>query len=256
MQIRDSITLNVETCRAHEHAPWVVLSNSILTDLSIWDGQMSVLQGVNVVRYDQRGHGKSSVTPSPLDFDILAQDLIDVLDGIGIDRVTYIGLSMGVPTGLAAYAMAPQRFERLVFVDGQAASAASGAAFWDDRISLARSEGMGAVADANVDRWLKTFGPQDNRAMTLRRMMAETPLMGFCAAAHALRCYDYSEVLNRITVPLRMIAGAEDGAIPQAMARIAGQVSGSSLVTLPGLGHVPNFEAPEQFNVALLAALV
>lgn len=255
MQIRDGMNLNVETRAAGENAPWVVLSNSVLTDLSIWDDQMPVLHGMNVLRYDQRGHGKSDVTSDPLDFDALGRDLIEVMEGAGIRSATFVGLSMGVPTGLAAYARAPERFDRLVFVDGQAVSAPSGAAFWDERIALAQSDGMGEIADANVGRWLKTVKAGDARAVRLRQMMAATPLEGFVAAASALRNYDYSDVLAQISVPLRMIAGSEDGAIPQAMARIGAQVAGSSLVTLPGLGHVPNFEAPDQFNIALLAAL-
>lgn len=256
MRVCGGVNLHVETIVARSDAPWLLFSNSILTDLTIWDRQIPVLkESWNILRYDQRGHGRSDVVQGPLDFHTLGQDVIELLDAAGIERATYVGLSMGVPTGLAAHAISPRRFDRLVFVDGQAASAPSGAAFWDDRIALARKEGMDALADATTKRWLKCVGEDDERAKALSRMIAATSPEGFASAASALRQYDYTHVLDGLSIPLRMIAGAEDGAIPEAMARIQARVGGSTLVTIPGCGHIPNFEAPDEFNAALLAVL-
>lgn len=87
-----------------EGAPWVVFSNSVLTDLSVWDAQAEALRGCyRVLRYDQRGHGASSLPEGPMDFHGYGADLIALLDACGVDRCTFVGLSMGAPTGLAAF---------------------------------------------------------------------------------------------------------------------------------------------------------
>lgn len=120
------------------NAPWVVFGNSLMTDLSIWEAQVRALSDrFNVLRYDVRGHGASGIDETLLDFDILSRDLIAVMDGFSVEMCSYVGLSMGVPTGLAAYSDNRHRFQRLVFLDGQAQTAPTGRASWQERIDSA-----------------------------------------------------------------------------------------------------------------------
>lgn len=253
---RDGLRLRYRLDLAGPAAPWIVFGNSLMTDLTVWDDQAPVVRGRwNVLRYDQRGHGCSDVPAESLDIGTLAGDLLALLGHLAIDRATYVGLSMGVPTGLAACSEAPERFERLVLVDGQARSAPTGRAFWDERIAFARAEGMAALAEQTIARWLQ---PERRRAPAgdrLRRMIAATPLDGFTAAAAALRHYDRSAILSEIAVPVRLIAGAEDGAMPATMEAMAQNISGASFHVVPDAGHVPNLERPDAFNPILAAAL-
>ena len=99
---------------AEGDAPWVVFSNSLVTDLTIWDAQVAALgDRFRVLRYDQRGHGRTPAGEAAPDMPRLGADLLAVLDHFGVDRCTFVGLSMGVPTGLAAFGAKPDRFERL-----------------------------------------------------------------------------------------------------------------------------------------------
>lgn len=241
-------------CRVDgDRGPWVVFSNSLVTDLTVWDAQVAALAGrFRVLRYDQRGHGGTGVPEGGCDFVRLGDDLLALLDRFAVERCTLVGLSMGVPTCLRVVEAAPQRVERLVLCDGQAATAAAGAATWQERIDAARAGGMQAVADATVARWFAPGFVSSGRAETVRRMIAGTPLAGYVACATALQRFDFADVLPGIRVPTLLVAGANDGALPATMARMAEAIPGAAFVEIPGAGHIPNVEQAETFNRVLL----
>lgn len=250
---RDGRDLHAEAVPPEsDRAPWLVFGNSLVTDLTIWDAQAEALQGrYGILRYDQAGHGGSDVPDKPVDFDMLGEDLLAVMDAAGVERAVYIGLSMGVPTGLAAHRRSADRFLALVFSDGQARTAPGGAAGWADRIEMARSAGMDAFAAATVDRWLTESASPEMRSR-LARMIAATPFAGFEACATALMDYDYVDDLARITCPTLLIAGAEDGAMPEGMAtKLKPAIAGSQMHVIANAGHVPCFEQPEVFTAIL-----
>ncbi|WP_323771600.1 alpha/beta fold hydrolase [Antarctobacter sp.] len=241
---------------ASDDAPWVIFGNSLVTDLSIWDAQVAAMAGrYGILRYDQAGHGRSGVHAGPVDFDTLGGDLLAVMDAAGVERGIYVGLSMGVPTGLAAHSVAADRFNALVFSDGQAKTAPGGAAGWAERIEGARASGMDAFAAATVGRWLTDGTGPDLRAR-LTRMIASTPFEGFELCATALKDYDFAAELARVTCPTLLIAGAQDGAMPEGMAtKLKPAIAGSEMHVIDGAGHVPCFEQPEAFTAILQAFL-
>lgn len=237
-------------------APWIVFANSLVTDLTVWDHQVAALGGrFNILRYDQRGHGGTSVPSSPCSFEDLGGDAAFLLDHFGIGTCTFIGLSMGVPTALHVYKHHPGRIERLVFSDGQSATAATGAKTWQDRIDAAEANGMAATADATVERWFSPDFIKAGKAEPIRAMTAAVSFEGYRACASALQNYDFTDVLPRIAVPTLLIAGANDGNMPASMRTFAAAISGARFEIIPDAGHIPNFEQPEQFNRVLTAFL-
>ncbi len=237
-------------------APWVLFSNSLGTDLTVWDAQVAALADrFRVLRYDQRGHGGTAVPNGPCDFDRLGDDALALLDHFGIERCSFVGLSMGVPTGLRLVDRAPGRAERLVLCDGQAATASGGAGVWEERIRQIRDGGMAAFADATVARWFAPEFVQSGRAEAVRAMVAATPAEGLIACATALQGFDFAYVLPAIRVPTLLIVGARDGALPATMAAMRGKIPGAPLVEIPDAGHIPNVEQPDAFNRALLTLL-
>lgn len=248
--------LHVVVEKVAPDAPWLIFGNSLMTDLRIWDGVAAGLgDRFNLLRYDQRGHGRSPVEPGPLTIGHFADDLLGVMDGAGVERGHYVGLSMSVPIGLAAYGQAPERFTGLILVDGQAKSAPTGAAFWAERMALAEAEGMPVLAAATVRRWLRPERLGTSLAADLEAMIAATPLDGFLAAAAALEAYDQSAVLARVAVPTLLVAGAEDGVMPETMRGLAAVVSNARFEAISDAGHVPVFERPEAFLAAIADAL-
>ncbi len=233
-------------------APWIVFGNSLVTDLTVWDAQAAALAGhYGILRYDQAGHGQSGMPTGPITFDELGADLLAVMEAAGIEQAIYVGLSMGVPTGLAAHRIAADRFAALVFSDGQARTAAGGAAGWTDRIAKAQNFGMEAFAAATVERWLTRSAGEQTRAR-LTRMIAATPFDGFRASATALMDYDYTLDLARIACPTLLTAGAEDGALPAGMAsKLKPAIADARMEIIANAGHVPCFEQPEAFTAVL-----
>src|SRR5207302_10867765 len=95
--------------------PALVLSNSLGTDSSMWDTQIpEFTKSFRVLRYDTRGHGKSSVTPGPYSAELLANDVITLADALKLDRVHFCVLSMDCMTGLVLAVTAPQRLQNVV----------------------------------------------------------------------------------------------------------------------------------------------
>jgi 3-oxoadipate enol-lactonase len=240
-----------------EGAPWVVFSNSLLTDLSVWDEQVEALgDHFQILRYDQRGHGRTSVPPGATDFDELGSDLLALIDHFGIEQCTLVGLSMGVPTGLHIMRHQPRRISRLVFCDGQAATAPGGAAAWEERIANARRDGMEELARLTVERWFSEEFRAAGRHVKALRAAAATPLEGFIACARGLQDYQYMDVLATIAVPTLILVGENDGNMPVSMRAMCEAIPGALMHVIPDAGHIPNYEQPELFNRHLLDFLL
>ena len=100
-------------CRVdgHESAPWLVFSNSLMTNLSMWDDQVAALTDkFRILRYDQRGHGETDAPSGAYKFETLVADIVALFDALQIRRANFVGLSMG---GMAAIALAEQHADRL-----------------------------------------------------------------------------------------------------------------------------------------------
>lgn len=251
MTLADGTSLSVRI-DGSEGAPWLVFSNSVLTDLSVWEAQAEALKDrFRILRYDQRGHGRSGVTEGAMDFHRYGADVIALMDALGIDRCSFVGLSMGVPTGLAAVAAAPERFDRFVAVDGVSRSAPGREAFWGERRDTARATGMAEIARQTAPRWMPGLDEAAPQMERLRQMIAATPVEGFAAATHALASYDLSGVVATLACPFLGITGEKDGAMPEAVRAQFAAVPGAHFVDIPGAGHLPNFQDPKAFNTAL-----
>ncbi|MBV9266905.1 MAG: alpha/beta fold hydrolase, partial [Acidobacteriaceae bacterium] len=115
---------DVNHCRLHyqvdgpSNAPLLVLSNSLGTDLSLWDLQMPALtRSYRVLRYDTRGHGQSSVSSEPSTITSLASDVIALVDEVAADRFSFCGISIGGITGMMLALKYPERLLGLVLAN-------------------------------------------------------------------------------------------------------------------------------------------
>ena len=235
-----------------EGKPWLVLSNSLAADLTMWDDQIELLTRTHrVIRYDTRGHGQSDAPGGAYDFPLLVADMVALLDHFSVDLADVMGLSLGGMTALGLGLTHPDRVRRLVVCDARADAPAPFVASWDDRIAAITSKGMAAVVDGTLARWFTPACPP-GVAERAAKMILATPPAGYIGCAQALKTLDYLKDLGQMQPPVLYICGAEDmGAPKEAMAAMAAATPDASLTVLPGLAHIPNMENPAAFGAAL-----
>ena len=237
--------------------PVVVLSNSLGTTHRMWDAQLAAFEDrFRVVRYDTRGHGASPVPDGPYAIDDLADDLVALLDRLGVERAHLVGLSLGGMTAMRVAARDPERVDRLVLLcTGIQLPPASS---WTDRAATVRAHGSGAVAEAVVQRWFTpaflTAHPDVRSAS--EAMVARTPAEGYAGCCEAIATLDLHDDLASITAATLAIAGADDPATPPAMLEeIAAQVKNGHLLVVSRAAHLANAERPDIITPAIIEHL-
>lgn len=238
-----------------EHLPWIVLSNSLAADLTMWDDQIPLLtRSYQVLRYDTRGHGKSSAPAGPYSFDILVGDLVAVMDHFGIQKADILGLSMGGMTALGLGLRDPARVGRLICADARADAPPPFVAGWDQRIAAVEAGGMAAILAGTLERWFTAATREQRPEVVDRaaRMVLSTSPVGYIGCANALKGLDYLRHLKRLKPQTLYIVGAEDGAAPaDAMRNMAAQTPGARFDMLPAAAHIANMEDVAGFNTAI-----
>jgi 3-oxoadipate enol-lactonase len=251
----DGCPINVQV-DGPEGAPVLMLSNSLGTTLAMWEGQVEPFtRQFRLVRYDRRGHGKSGCPKGPYTMERLGRDVLAVLDGLGIKKINWCGLSMGGMVGQWLGANAPERVDRLVLTNTSSYFADKAA--WNDRLKLVREKGVAAFAAANMERWFtKGFLERSPEAVTpIREMFAATQLEGYIACGEAVRDMDHRALLPKITAPTLVIAGRHDPATPlEANEYIKNQIPGAKLAVLDA-AHMSNIEQRDGYTNAVLGFL-
>src|SRR5919109_1826498 len=135
-------------------APIITLSNSLASNLSMWDPQTSVLTSrYRVLRYDTRGHGGTDAPAGPYSLDELTEDVRALLQALGITRTHFIGLSMGGMIGQIMALKYPQVLQSLVLCDTMSRVPTEAKPMWDDRIRTAETQGMESLVEPTLARW-------------------------------------------------------------------------------------------------------
>jgi len=233
--------------------PVVVFSNSLAANYGMWDHQVAPLLGrYRILRYDQRGHGKSDAKP-PYSIATYAADVIGLLDALGIvARVHFVGLSMGGFVGQRIALDQPQRLRSLVLSD--TAAHMPPRSIWEERVATARAQGMGALEQGTIDRWFTRMFQQSEPVVVepLREGIRTTPVEGFVGACGAIAQMDHREEVSRIALPTLVIVGEHDPGTPVAAAEFLHRtIAGSQLLVIRDAAHMPNIQQSRIFNVAL-----
>ncbi|MGA2395277.1 MAG: alpha/beta fold hydrolase [Candidatus Lustribacter sp.] len=248
----NGITFNVQI-DGPEGAPWIVFSNSLATNLTMWDEQAAHFKSrYRVLRYDQRGHGGTDAPEGPYTFDLLVADVIGLFDALSIERAHFAGVSMGGMTALGLAENHPDRLLSVAPCDCSSASTPASAQQWGERIAQARQGGMPAMVDSTLTRWFPTaLTPEAPPFIPkVREMILTTPVAGFIGCCGALADFNYQPGLGAIRVPVLVAVGTKDQMLAGSR-QIHADIPGSTLVELEGAGHLSNVDRPAEYNRAL-----
>lgn len=242
----DDVALNYQVDGDPDGVP-VVFSNSLGTDLHLWDPIMPLLpNGLRIVRYDKRGHGTSTVPPAPYTMGGLVRDVEQLMDHLQIKDAMFVGLSIG---GLIAQGIAKKRSDlvRAMVLSNTGAKIGT-VDMWQQRIDDIGASGLEAAADTVMQRWFSPKFCASPECVPWRTMLAETPLEGYLGCSAAIQGTDFFASTATLQVPTLGIAGSDDGATPADLVReTVDLVKGSQFHLIRSAGHLPCVEKPEEY---------
>jgi 3-oxoadipate enol-lactonase len=248
----DGCPINVQI-DGRDGAPVLMLSNSLGTNLHMWDQQVEEwAKHFRIVRYDRRGHGKSGVPKGPYTMERLGKDVLAILDALKLAKVNWCGLSMGGMVGMWLGANAPERFEKLVLSNTNCYYADK--APWAERIKQVREKGLASIVNGNMERWF-TKGFRDNNPAVMKTFtdnFLKTDVEGYTACVAAISAMDHRDLLGKIKAPTLIIAGKHDPATTVAQAEyLRDHIAGSKLVVLDA-AHIANVEQSALYTKTVL----
>lgn len=247
------VTINYEVS-GNADGPWLTFSNSLATNLRMWDEQAAALAGdFHVLRYDKRGHGKSAPVDGPYSFDDLIGDIIGLWDHLGIRKSYLVGLSIGGMTAQGLLLGHADRVTATVMANTSAHSGKEFIAAFDQRIAAAADGGMEAVVESTIERWFSESYRASGAAWLddVRTMIRTTSVAGYTGCARAIQTLANLDRLPALDHPVLLIAGTQDPATPPAgMRLIQERIKGSTFLELDA-SHLSNIEQAPAFTVAV-----
>ena len=240
-----------------ESAPVLMLSNSLGTNLHMWDEQVAPFtRHFRLLRYDRRGHGKSGVPKGAYTMERLGRDVLAVIDALKISKINWCGLSMGGMVGQWLGANAANRVDKLIL--SNTSCYFPDKTGWNDRLKLVAEKGVAAFAPANMERWFtKDFRDRSPQAMKrMHDMFVATKVDGYCGCGEAIRDMDHRPLLPNITAPTLVIAGKHDPATTlEANEFIKAHIPGAKIAVLDA-AHIANIEQPKVYSDTVLGFLL
>jgi 3-oxoadipate enol-lactonase len=238
-----------------ENGHVVMMSNSLMSDHTMWDVTVPVLADrYRVLRYDTRGHGRSGTTPGPYSIEMLADDAIGMIDQLGIRRVHFVGLSMG---GMIAQQIGARYADRVYSLSlCDTASEMPPRSMWEERVLTVQNQGIAGLLDTMIQRWFTPpFIDRDPDSIEkVRRMILSTSVEGYLACAGAVRDMAQTTMLLRVKSPTLILVGRQDPACTVENSTVLHRmIDGSEMVILEEAAHLSNIEQPQAFNSALRA---
>jgi 3-oxoadipate enol-lactonase len=239
-------------------APVLVLSNAIGSSRALWEPQAGPLgERFRLLRYEHRGHAGAPVPPGDYVLDDLGADVLALLERLGLQRVHWCGLSLGGAVGMWLAVHAPERLDRLVLCCTSARF--SPLETWAERAATVRAQGMAAIADGVLERWVTApfAAAHPGVVARLRAMLLAMPAEGYARCCHVLGAVDLEDDLGAVRAPTLVIAGADDPATPPDHGElIAARVPGARLVVVPDAAHLANVEQVEAVTGLILGHLL
>ena len=226
-------------------APVLMFANSLGTDFRMWDLVAERLRDhYRLLRYDMRGHGLTSVPSGPYTIAGLAEDCVALMDGLGLDRVHFCGLSIGGMVGQQLAGAHGERLHSVILCD--TIMRMPEPAMWTERAAQVRAEGLGGLVDGAMERWFTPAFRTGTTVAGIRNMFLRNPPEGYAGCCEAIGTMDLEPMVDVIDRPTMVVVGAEDPGTPVSAAEaIAGRIDGARLEIVSDAAHLPPVEQPQ-----------
>ncbi|WP_338700418.1 alpha/beta fold hydrolase [Bradyrhizobium sp. 26S5] len=233
-----------------DNRPVLVLSNSIATNLHMWDRSVPALsRSFRLLRYDTRGHGGSDAPAGAYSLDRLGRDVVELLDVLKIERAHFLGLSLGGFIGQWLGIFAPERIRHLI-LSNTSSYLASELSFDEQIRTVLAAPDMNGIADGFMRNWFPATMLAEPIEVVdgFRNMVLTTPPRGLAGCYAALRDVDLRRAISLIAAPTLVIGGESDTVTRASHSEeIAATIVNAKLVLLPGV-HILNVEQEDRFN--------
>jgi 3-oxoadipate enol-lactonase len=236
-----------------DDGPVLVLGHTLATSRAMWRGQIPhFAKRYRTISFDMRGHGESVAPDYPYSLEMLSEDVIGILDSLGVERpAIFLGISIGAMIGQALALRHADRLRALVLCSAVSRMLPDARAMWDQRIEAIRKDGIKGQVQPTLERWLsQEFRARDPETTKwVADMIRATSVAGMIGCARAIQKLDYTDQLERITLPTLIIAGEKDPGAPVAAAQVIHNgIKGSRLEVIPNVLHQAPIEAADRFN--------
>jgi 3-oxoadipate enol-lactonase len=230
-------------------APRLVLIHTLAMDRTIWAALLGLLPDFDVLTYDARGHGESSKSPGPYSVEQFADDLDELLAGVGWDNAFVLGASMGGSIAIQFAATHAPKVTALGLVDTTAWYGADAPAAWADRAKKAATDGFASMIGFQVTRWFSD-GFREARPDVVAHasdVFLRSDLASYEALCGMLGAFDARASLAGFAMPVEVLVGEEDYATPLAMSQeLERSIPGAHLSVIPNVRHLTIMEIPER----------
>jgi 3-oxoadipate enol-lactonase len=237
--------------------PNLILSNSLGTNLSMWDPQMPTLrENFSVLRYDGRGQGRSSVPAGPYSINQLGADVLALSGHLDMKRFSFCGLSMGGLIGQWLGVHASNRIYKLVLCNTAAKIGVE--LSWDQRIDSVRANGMGPIVPTAMERWFASQFHEHHPASVApaREMLLTADPEGYIANCAAIRDADLRADIAGIRAQTLIVVGQQDPVTTSDDARfMAAHIPNATTLSLDA-AHLSNIESAPAFTTGVLEFLL
>ena len=252
--------LNVEVTGSLD-LPKIIFSNSLGSDLRMWNPQVEAMKDKYcIIRYDKRGHGKSSPAQGPYSFDMLENDVIKIMDNLEVEKANFVGLSMGGMTSLGLALKHQNRFDKFVCCAARADMPPPMQDGWNQRIAVVKESDTAGVVNGSLERWFSEkfiIDPANIDVINLSKdMITNTSKEGYIGSCEAIKKLDYLKELSTINREILYISGEIDmGAPAMAMEEMHHLTPNSKYKCISGAAHILNIECAEEVNNIILEFL-
>ena len=236
----------------------IILIHGFPFNHEMWKPQIELLkENHRVIAYDIRGHGKSEVGDGQYSIELFVDDLIGLLDHLGIEKTIVCGLSMGGYIALRAAERNPERFKALVLCDTSSIADSNESKLKRAAsIKTIKTEGLDVFAEVFVKAIFspKSFSTQIPAVKIIKDMILSNPILGVCGTLLALAGRtDTTDSLSKITIPTLVLVGENDNITPLALSQLIHEkISNSEFHIIKDAAHMSNLENTTEFNQYLI----